>query len=64
MVEVDSYEYHRTRVRFENDRARDRRLTTAGWRVMRITDHALEHDPRTVETDLRTLAGLSGRGGP
>lgn len=64
VVEIDSYEYHRTRARFENDRARDRRLTIAGWRVLRITDHAIEHDPRTVEADLRALASLSGRGGP
>jgi hypothetical protein len=56
VVEVDSYEYHRTRARFEHDRARDRRLTTAGWRVLRITDHALVHEPTSVENDLRALA--------
>lgn len=52
VVEVDSYEYHRTRARFEADRARDRRLTIAGWRVLRITDHALVHDPQGVEADV------------
>ncbi|MCP9488286.1 MAG: endonuclease domain-containing protein [Solirubrobacteraceae bacterium MAG38_C4-C5] len=53
VVEIDSYEYHRTRARFEADRARDRHLTLAGWRVLRITDHALVHEPQAVEADLR-----------
>lgn len=59
VVEVDGYEYHRTRARFEVDRSRDRRLTTAGWRVLRITDHAIEHEPSAVEADLRALGARS-----
>jgi very-short-patch-repair endonuclease len=37
VVELDSWEYHRTRHEFENDRKRDRRLVAAGWRVIRVT---------------------------
>ncbi|MDP9134149.1 MAG: DUF559 domain-containing protein [Actinomycetota bacterium] len=37
IVELDGYATHGTRRGFERDRIRDRRLTTAGWRVVRIT---------------------------
>lgn len=60
VVEVDGFEYHRTRDRFEDDRARDRTLTVAGWRVARITDEALEHEPHTVAADLRLLVERTG----
>lgn len=56
IVEVDGYEWHRTRARFVADRARDRALTRAGWRVVRIPDVTLKHDPSSVEADLRALA--------
>jgi hypothetical protein len=36
IVELDGYETHRTRAAYENDRARDRMLTAAGWHVMRV----------------------------
>ena len=37
IVELDGYATHGTRRAFERDRTRDRRLTTAGWRVIRLT---------------------------
>lgn len=37
-VEVDGHEFHeRTKEQARNDRARDRRLTLEGWRVLRFT---------------------------
>ena len=57
VVEVDGYEWHRTRARFEADRARDRTLTVAGWRVVRFTDRALKSEPRAVTRQLEQLAG-------
>jgi hypothetical protein len=36
-VEVDGERFHRTRVAFHADRARDQRLVAAGWRVIRTT---------------------------
>jgi very-short-patch-repair endonuclease len=53
-VELDSYEYHRTRAAFERDRQRDRRLIAAGWRVVRITWRDLD-DPAALATELRAL---------
>ena len=37
VIELDSWQYHRTRAAFEADRRRDRRLTAAGWTVLRVT---------------------------
>ncbi|HYH89217.1 MAG TPA: DUF559 domain-containing protein [Solirubrobacteraceae bacterium] len=53
-VELDSYEFHGTRQAFENDRRRDRRLTAAGWRVMRVTWRDLDEPGRLAAE----LAGL------
>ncbi len=55
VVEVDGYEWHRTRARFEDDRARDRTLTVAGWRVVRFTDRAPKDEPHTVRAQLEQL---------
>jgi hypothetical protein len=56
VVEVDGYEWHRTRRRFVDDRARDRALTLAGWRILRIPDETLVYEPAAVEADLRRAA--------
>ena len=48
---------HTTRRNFEEDRARDRALTAAGWRVVRITWRQLHHDATTLAAQLRTLLG-------
>jgi very-short-patch-repair endonuclease len=37
VIELDSWEYHRTRQAFEADRRRDRRLAAKGWTVLRVT---------------------------
>lgn len=55
IVELDGYETHGTRKQFEEDRARDRALTIAGWRVIRITWRQLCGDPRELARDLRAL---------
>lgn len=54
IVELDGGEAHRTRVAFETDRERDRRLQAAGWRVIRVTWRQLEH-PAALLADLRRL---------
>jgi very-short-patch-repair endonuclease len=46
IVELDSWEYHRTRSDFENDRQRDRRLAAKGWTVLRITWRDLDEPGR------------------
>jgi very-short-patch-repair endonuclease len=46
IVELDSWEYHRTRAAFAADRRRDRRLAAAGWRVLRVTWRDLDEPGR------------------
>lgn len=55
IVELDGYETHRTRAAYENDRARDRMLTAAGWHVMRITWRQLHAETEAIVRDLRSL---------
>lgn len=54
-VEVDGWEFHRTREAFEADRERDRRLSVAGWRVVRITWRQLRDDAEVVGAHLHAL---------
>jgi very-short-patch-repair endonuclease len=48
IVELDSWEFHRTRHAFERDRARDVKLQLAGYRVLRFTWRQLETEPQVV----------------
>jgi very-short-patch-repair endonuclease len=59
IVELDSWEYHRTRHAFEDDRRTDRRLKAKGWTVVRITWRDLD-DPDALEEELRALALAPG----
>jgi len=59
IIELDSWEYHRTRQAFEEDRRRDRRLAAAGWRVVRVTWRDLD-DPDALEAELRALGLAPG----
>ncbi|MDX6690350.1 MAG: hypothetical protein QOG15_1807 [Solirubrobacteraceae bacterium] len=62
IVELDGYQTHGTRGRFEADRARDRALQVAGWRVIRITWRQLHDRPLELAADLRVLLSGQGRG--
>ncbi|MDP9385870.1 MAG: endonuclease domain-containing protein [Actinomycetota bacterium] len=55
IVEPDGRAVHGTRRAFEADRARDRALTVAGWRVIRITWRQLHRDRPALAGDLRRL---------
>jgi uncharacterized protein DUF559/putative AbiEi antitoxin of type IV toxin-antitoxin system len=55
VVEVDGFETHGTRAAFERDRARDRALLAAGWRVARITWRQLHDEPEQIANELRAL---------
>ena len=52
---VDGYAYHRTRASFERDRARDGRLHTAGYVVLRLTARRLQGDAATAMGQVRVL---------
>jgi very-short-patch-repair endonuclease len=58
IVELDSRAVHETPKAFERDRARDRALHAAGWRVVRVTWRQLHRDANRLEADLRMLLRL------
>jgi hypothetical protein len=47
-IELDSWEFHNGRVRFVRDRAKLRRMTLAGWTILRFSGHDLVHRPGLV----------------
>jgi very-short-patch-repair endonuclease len=54
IVELDGYAFHSTHDAFHADRRRDRRLTAAGWRVVRLTWRDLD-EPDALAGELRAL---------
>jgi very-short-patch-repair endonuclease len=60
VIELDSWEIHRTRAAFERDREKSRILQAAGWRCVPITYLQLEHSSAEVASDVRGLLGLLG----
>jgi very-short-patch-repair endonuclease len=52
IVELDGRAAHGTPRAFERDRERDRMLTAAGWRVLRVTWRQLRDDPAAVIRDV------------
>jgi very-short-patch-repair endonuclease len=58
IVELDGHASHATRAAFERDRARDRVLSAAGWRVVRITWLQLHDERQAIRADLRALLAL------
>jgi very-short-patch-repair endonuclease len=57
-VETDGWEGHGTRAAFQADRASDRALLLAGWRVLRFTHADVVVQPRAVAADLRVALAL------
>jgi hypothetical protein len=55
IAECDGFATHGTRQAFEDDRAKDRDLVVAGWRVIRLTWRQLTHDPDTIARQLSAL---------
>jgi very-short-patch-repair endonuclease len=60
IVELDGRAAHHTLTAFERDRARDRALQAAGWRVVRITWHQLQYEPTQIAGDLIRLLSMPG----
>ncbi len=58
IVELDGRAVHGTAAAFERDRARDRALSAAGWRVVRVTWRQISEEARELAEDLSAL--LSG----
>jgi very-short-patch-repair endonuclease len=60
-VELDSRTVHDTSAAFERDRARDRALQAAGWRVVRVTWRQLHGEPDGLAADLRRILRAAPR---
>jgi very-short-patch-repair endonuclease len=55
IVETDGYRYHRGRVSFENERARDLQLRSRGFEVVRLTYNQVARQPEETVAVLRKL---------
>jgi very-short-patch-repair endonuclease len=55
IVELDGWEGHSSRSAFQDDRARDRALTVAGYSVIHLTWAQLDSEPTQVAADLRVI---------
>jgi very-short-patch-repair endonuclease len=60
IAELDGHASHATTAGFERDRARDRALQAAGWRVIRITWRQLHGESAAVARDLGRLLKAGG----
>jgi hypothetical protein len=58
VVELDSYEYHRTRAAFERDRIRSAELEVAKWRPIRVTSRRMKQ-ATALRTHLLSLLAVS-----
>lgn len=57
IVELDGWQAHGTRSAFRSDRARDRKLSVAGYTTTRIPWSALDDEAAAIAADLRALLG-------
>lgn len=55
VVELDGYEWHKSRESFEADRRRDARLGVAGYHVHRLTDPRLRQERGEVAAEILVL---------
>ena len=55
IVELDSWEFHKTKAAFERDRRRDAWLERRGYRVLRVTYDWLAADPGEVAETVKEL---------
>lgn len=55
VVETDGYRHHGGREAFESDRARDLRLRTLGYQVLRLSHRQVFDEPRRVLAALRPM---------
>jgi very-short-patch-repair endonuclease len=60
-VELDGWDFHRSREAFEHDRARDRLLLARSVPVMRFTARELRADPRSVVAQVAEVVGRAVR---
>lgn len=60
-IELDGHEFHeRSKDQAERDKARDRRVACANWRVLRLTGTEVDRDPHAAMFRLGTDVGMWG----
>lgn len=64
ILECDGWAAHGTRKAFEDDRARDRALVVAGWRVVHITWRQLTTEPDTIARQVAALSATDSQRTP
>jgi very-short-patch-repair endonuclease len=55
VVELDSYEFHKSRAKFESDRKKDAILQRANQRVLRVTYRRLHSELAAVIEDVKAF---------
>ena len=60
VVELDSYDFHRSRAAFERDRVRSADLEVAGFRPIRITSRRMTREPQALRAHLLSLLAVRG----
>lgn len=58
-VETDFYDYHRGRIAFQDDRARELELRRHGLAVHRFSEEQVNQEPEEIAADLRHALGLA-----
>jgi very-short-patch-repair endonuclease len=58
-VETDFYDYHRGRIAYQDDRARELELRRRGFAAHRFSEVQIDDEPEEVAADLRDALGLS-----
>lgn len=64
VVELDYYDYHRSKRSFENDRRKDSKHLLAGRRSLRVTGTRVAHERRALLSDLSALLAGAAASGP
>jgi len=64
IVETDGYRYHRGRIAFQGDRARDLRLKRLGYEVLRISERQVNEEPELVAETLTAVIRSRRSAGP
>lgn len=59
-IELDGWEFHRTRTAFDQDRSRANALVAGGWTVVRFTSRSTEDEILTCIGSAREAFGRSG----
>jgi hypothetical protein len=55
IVEIDSWEFHRSRTNFESDRKRDAKMLAAGYLTVRVTEERMKETPADEARQLNAI---------